>query len=51
MFVIEQSSVNHNIYIILHLSKRMVVIIDIHLDSFSKRLDKINLCCFNLKGY
>ena len=38
MSMIEQSSVDHNIYIIFHFSKRMIVIIHIHLDSFPKSL-------------
>ena len=44
MLVIEQGSINHNIYIVLHLSKGMVVIIDIHLDSFPECLDNTNMC-------
>ena len=44
MLMIEQGSINHNIYIVLHLSKGMVVIIDIHLDSFPKCLYNTNMC-------
>ena len=44
MLIIEQGSVNHNIYIVLHLSKGMVVIIDIHLHSFPKCLYNTYIC-------
>ena len=38
--MIEQCSVNHNIYVVLHLSKGMIVIVNIHFHSFPKCLDK-----------
>lgn len=52
MFMIEQGSVDHNIHIVLHFSEGMVVIIDIHFNSFPKCLDNqpfIGLIQINLK--
>ena len=48
MLMIEQCSVNHNIYVVLHLSKGMVVIVNIHLHSFPKCLDKSDMCLIKI---